>query len=162
MKTVKRTVVGEHTIYTSIVPVLPQFTPKPRKKKPVSEKQVEADSKARVAEQGGLSLKFSSPGRRSVPDQIELYGTKPMFDMLMIWFPAETPATLERLSHALLAAGILFTECKRPGQVPTSEQLREHERLRALGFTVNVVDQRTKHASTEKAPTPRRRKAGSE
>lgn len=156
-----RKIVGEHSIYTTLgVSPEPVFKPKPRKKLVVREKHVEKDSKARVAEQGGLSLKFTSPGRRSVPDQIELYGTKPMIAVLVAWFPAETPASLERLAHTLLAAGIQFTECKRPGETPTGPQLREHERLRALGFTVNVVDQRTNHGH-EPAPEskPRRRKA---
>ncbi|MDI5805976.1 VRR-NUC domain-containing protein, partial [Salmonella enterica subsp. enterica serovar Kentucky] len=30
--------------------------------------------------------------------------------------------------------------CKAPGKPPRADQLREHERLRALGFTVVVLD----------------------
>lgn len=41
----------------------------------------------------------------------------------------------------LLSAGrILFVELKAPGQVPRSAQLRWHERLRKLGFRVEVID----------------------
>ncbi len=34
---------------------------------------------------------------------------------------------------------IIFVECKRPGAKATAGQLREHERLRALGCRVEVV-----------------------
>lgn len=123
------------------------FLPKPRKAKPVTEKQVEKDSKARVKDDGGLSLKFTSPGRRNVPDQIELYGIEPMRVVLRNLMLAKHGYELsddEELAAAreLLAAGIQFTECKRPGKKPTAGQEREHARLRALGFQVNVVDQR--------------------
>ncbi|EBD6078502.1 VRR-NUC domain-containing protein [Salmonella enterica] len=41
----------------------------------------------------------------------------------------------------LLPGGrIVFVECKAPGKPPRADQLREHERLRALGFTVVVLD----------------------
>jgi hypothetical protein len=33
-----------------------------------------------------------------------------------------------------------FVEFKRTGAKPTEPQKREHERLRSLGFTVEVVD----------------------
>lgn len=43
----------------------------------------------------------------------------------------------------LLAPGAraAFCELKRPGEEPGPLQLRVHARLRALGFTVGVVDQ---------------------
>ncbi|HHD7566826.1 TPA: VRR-NUC domain-containing protein, partial [Escherichia coli] len=41
----------------------------------------------------------------------------------------------------LLPGGrIVFVECKAPGKPPRPDQLREHERLRKLGFTVVVLD----------------------
>lgn len=47
-------------------------------------------------------------------------------------------------SHApddlvLLPGHHLLVECKRPGAVPRSGQLREHERLRAAGFEVHSI-----------------------
>lgn len=62
--------------------------------------------------EGCTAYKFTSPGRRNVPDRI------------------------------VLAPGGLscFVEVKQPGAVPTKAQSREHERLRALGFTVIVLD----------------------
>ncbi|HCR1107391.1 TPA: VRR-NUC domain-containing protein [Klebsiella aerogenes] len=65
-----------------------------------------------VERRGGLCLKFTSPGRRAVPDRL-----------------------------VLLPGGVVFfVECKAPGQKPTAAQLREHARLRGLGFRVEVHD----------------------
>ncbi|CDH31738.1 VRR-NUC domain-containing protein [Xenorhabdus bovienii] len=65
-----------------------------------------------IKKAGGIAYKFVSPGRRSVPDRI-----------------------------CILPGGrILFVECKAPGEKPRPDQIREHERLRALGFEVVVLD----------------------
>lgn len=65
-----------------------------------------------VKKAGGRAYKFVSPGRRSVPDRIVL----------------------------LPGGRLVFVECKAPGKLPRADQLREHERLRALGFSVVVLD----------------------
>lgn len=76
------------------------------------EKTIEAHLVKRVKERGGVAYKFTSPQRRSVPDRL-----------------------------VLLPDGVIeFVELKAPGKKPTPMQLREHERLRALGFTVLVID----------------------
>ncbi len=76
------------------------------------EKDVEAHLVKRIRGLGGLCLKFTSPQRVSVPDRL-----------------------------ILLPGGVMcFVELKRPGGKPTAGQLREHERLRALGFDVHVID----------------------
>ncbi|MDE1492784.1 VRR-NUC domain-containing protein [Xenorhabdus bovienii] len=65
-----------------------------------------------IKKAGGIAYKFVSPGRRSVPDRI-----------------------------CILPGGrILFVECKAPGEKPRPDQIREHERLRALGCEVVVLD----------------------
>lgn len=61
---------------------------------------------------GGIAYKFVSPGRRSVPDRIVM----------------------------LPGGRLVFVECKAPGEQPRADQLREHKRLRTLGFTVVVLD----------------------
>lgn len=76
------------------------------------ESLIEKHLVAEVKRAGGHAYKFVSPGRRGVPDRIVL----------------------------LPGGRIVFVECKAPGQKPRSEQLREHERLRALGFNVVVLD----------------------
>ena len=78
----------------------------------MDEKTVERELVKRVKEEGGIAYKFTSPNRRSVPDRL-----------------------------CLLPGGkILFVECKAPGKKPTKLQAREHERLRAMGFEVVIVD----------------------
>lgn len=76
------------------------------------ESEIEARLVHRVRQAGGIAYKFTSPSRRSVPDRL-----------------------------CVLPDGLaFFVECKRPGEKPTEAQAREHERLRALGQTVLVVD----------------------
>lgn len=83
------------------------------KKKPkVSEKQVEQALVQRVKELGGICEKFTSPGRRAVPDRIV----------------------------TLPGGRIVFVECKAPGKRPTLTQVLDHERRRALGCDVRVID----------------------
>ena len=76
------------------------------------EKEIEAELVKRIKGMGGVAYKFTSPNRRSVPDRLVL----------------------------LPGGRIVFVECKRPGGKVTGLQAREHERLRALGFDVVVVD----------------------
>lgn len=114
------------------------FKPPAPRKKVVREKKVEADGRARCKEAGGESYKFTSPGRRSVPDQLELYGTERMREHL---FNEYGIGLSDEQARTALAGAIQFVEYKRPGKKPTTEQLNEHARLRARGFTVLVVDQ---------------------
>lgn len=76
------------------------------------ENLIEKHLVAEVKKAGGVAFKFVSPGFRSVPDRIVL----------------------------LPGGRIVFVECKAPGKPPRPDQLREHERLRKLGFTVVVLD----------------------
>ncbi|EAA6551306.1 VRR-NUC domain-containing protein [Salmonella enterica subsp. diarizonae] len=75
------------------------------------ESLIEKHLVAEVKKAGGIAYKFVSPGRRSVPDRLVL----------------------------LPGGRLVFVECKSPGKPPRADQLREHERLRALGFTVMVL-----------------------
>ena len=65
-----------------------------------------------VALRNGIAFKFTSPQRCNVPDRI-----------------------------CLLPDGhIIFVELKAPGKKANDGQLREHNRIRNLGFAVNVCD----------------------
>ena len=76
------------------------------------EKQVEQKLVQAVKAQGGICPKLVSPGTDGMPDR-------------MILMPK---------------ARIGFVEVKAPGQKPRPLQLKRHEQLRKLGFTVAVLD----------------------
>lgn len=76
------------------------------------ESAIEAYLVREVAKRGGIAEKFSSPGRRHVPDRLVLWP--------------------ERMPH--------FIELKAPGKNPTPGQLRDHARRRAMGLIVRVLD----------------------
>jgi len=76
------------------------------------EKDVEAALVRRVKALGGLCEKFTSPGRRSVPDRV---------------------VTMPN-------GKIIFVELKRPRGKPTEAQLKDHAKRRDLGCDVRVID----------------------
>tara|TARA_R100001198_G_scaffold1670_1_gene1162 strand:- start:1541 stop:1807 length:267 start_codon:yes stop_codon:yes gene_type:complete len=78
----------------------------------VLEKDIENALVRKVKTLGGMCEKFTSPGRRSVPDRI----------------------------ITLPNGKIVFVEVKNTGKKPTELQLRDHERRRALGCDVRVID----------------------
>lgn len=76
------------------------------------ERDIEKLLVARVKALGGSAEKFTSPGRRSVPDRLVI----------------------------LPPGRVIFVELKAPGKRATPAQLRDHERRRALGCDVRVID----------------------
>jgi hypothetical protein len=66
-------------------------------------------------------MKFTSPGHAFVPDDIIL-------------------APIPEFLRPVIAQYFRFAEFKRAGAKPTAAQTREHERLRAMGFNVEVID----------------------
>lgn len=76
------------------------------------ESLVEAYLVRRIKALGGMADKFVSPGKRSAPDRLVI----------------------------LPDNQIIFVELKAKGKKPTENQLRDHERRRALGCTVLVLD----------------------
>jgi len=87
------------------------------------ERDIEKALIALVESLGGKCEKFTSPGRRSVPDRI-------------CSFPGGV---------------ILFVECKAPGKKPTKLQARDHAKRSDLGFVVLVVDSLESVAAVEEA-----------
>jgi hypothetical protein len=76
------------------------------------ERDVEQALVKRIKALGGECEKFTSPAKRSVPDRLVM----------------------------LPCGRVEFVECKRPGEKPTEKQKRDHERRRALGCVVHVID----------------------
>lgn len=66
----------------------------------------------RIKSLGGMAEKYTSPGRRSVPDRLV----------------------------TLPGGRIVFVELKATGKTPTELQERDHERRRAMGCEVMVLD----------------------
>ena len=75
------------------------------------EKTIEQALVKRVKELGGMAEKFVSPGRRSVTDRL-----------------------------ITLPGVIIFVECKAPNKHPTPLQELDHQRRRALGCDVRVIN----------------------
>jgi len=76
------------------------------------EKDIEGPVCKYAISKGWLAEKYTSPGRRSVPDRVMSPPHKPIF----------------------------FIEFKAPGKVATEKQARDHERRRGMGHAVYVVD----------------------
>ncbi len=76
------------------------------------ESTVEKRLKRGIEALEGLCEKFTSPGRRSVPDRLV----------------------------SLPGGRIVFVELKAPKKGPTPLQAKDHARRRALGFDVRVID----------------------
>ena len=79
---------------------------------------------------GALVRKLAYIGRRGAPDR------------MVVWSPAvlaEFAGLKVSRAHSFPAI-IDFVELKAPGQKPDPHQEREHERLRALGCNVHVID----------------------
>lgn len=85
------------------------------------EKEIEAKGTEHARKVGVLHLKFTSPARAAVPDRLLL-------------------APVPEFLRPLIAQYVRFVEYKRTGEKPTGPQMREHARLRAMGFQVDVVD----------------------
>ena len=84
------------------------------KKGKLREKDNEAHLIKVAKRHGGVAEKFTSPNRRSVPDRI---------CTIPCWEPP-----------------IQFVEVKAEGEVATDAQQRDHDRRRAMGSVVHVVD----------------------
>lgn len=76
------------------------------------ERDVEQYLVRRIKRLGGMAEKFTSPGRRSVPDRL-------------VTLPGNR---------------IVFVELKANGKRPTDNQFRDHQRRLALGCEVLVLD----------------------
>lgn len=87
----------------------------------MKESKVENALKKRIKKQGGIPYKFTSPGKRGVPDEL-----------ILMPIPEEYRAIVNKY--------VYFVECKAPGKKPRAEQLKVHKEIRKLGYRVEVVD----------------------
>lgn len=78
----------------------------------ILERDVEKALVTRVKSLGGVAEKFTSPSKRSVPDRLV----------------------------TLPGGVIIFVELKAPGKKPTPKQSADHQRRRAMGCDVRVID----------------------
>lgn len=85
------------------------------------ESDVEKKFVKRVKDDGGVAYKFVSPGHIGVPDRLALY-----------------PIKDEHIN--IVGKYVVFVELKAPGKKPRPSQVREHKRLSAMGFKVEVID----------------------
>jgi hypothetical protein len=81
--------------------------------KPPLERSIEQYFKTLCERAGALTYKFTSPSNRSVPDRIVIFQGQ-----------------------------VAFVELKRPGQRPTPLQSHTHQKMRAQGARVIVIDSR--------------------
>lgn len=106
----------------------------------IRESAVESALVRAVRRMGGWAYKWVSPQHRGVPDRIVLKGLSDALDHFYLWGGYRDRDVAEEDLRALLALVIEFVELKAPGKEPTLQQLREHARLRRLGFKVSVID----------------------
>lgn len=106
------------------------------------ESRIEQHLVDQVKAAGGMAPKFKSPQRNNVPDRIVLKdGKHAAAAVLDGYFPdIYTFSEFKVIAEKVLAAYISFVELKATGEEPNEGQLREHARLRALGFDVQVID----------------------
>ena len=75
------------------------------------EKDIERYFNQQIKQAGGLSRKYTSPGRRGVPDRI-----------------------------AIMNGHVYFVELKRPGEKPRPDQLAEQRAMEKNGVKVYILD----------------------
>lgn len=93
----------------------------------IRERDVEKHLVRRVKEAGGEVRKLQWVGRRGAPDRVVMFP------------PRFTLTDCFNLMSALPAI-TAWPEIKAPGEKPEPHQAREHERMRAMGQWVLVLD----------------------
>jgi hypothetical protein len=92
----------------------------------VREREIEAYLVKRVQAMGGEVRKVQFIGRRGAPDRLVMLPERELQ-----WFGADCP---------IQPTTTVWVELKAPGKVAAPHQAREHERMRAMGQHVVVID----------------------
>lgn len=93
------------------------------------ERDIEKYLSRRVKELGGECRKVQWIGRRGAPDRLVMLPARGWVDIVF---------NIHR--HKIKPPTSWWVELKAPGVKPEAYQLREHERMRAMGQCVVVID----------------------
>lgn len=104
--------------------------------KKTRERDIEAHLVKSVKALGGEVRKVQWIGRRGAPDRLVML-PKVVYPK---WSGSLKPGTVCWAETWSKPSKTIFVELKAPGEKPTTLQLREHERMRAMGQTVVVID----------------------
>lgn len=96
------------------------------------ERDIEAHLVKRVKELGGEVRKVKWIGRIGAPDQLVMLPTR--------FKPMQPLAPGEVVMDECMGAATIWVELKAPGEKARPSQVREHERMRAMGQRVVVID----------------------
>ena len=91
--------------------------------KPIRESQIEKYLVEQVKAKGGMCRKVKFINHNGAPDRV-------------LFFPSYVSADSKIAIHH----APIWVELKAPGKKPTTQQLREHERMRGMGQQVEVID----------------------
>ena len=120
------------------------------------ERDIEAALVERIEALGGETRKVKWIGRVAAPDRVVMLPGKResgpfdapprTADEVRSYATThgvshrEAADVLKRGSRVVAYPATIWVECKAPGEKPRPSQLREHERMRALGQRVLVID----------------------
>ena len=93
------------------------------------ERDIEKHLVARVKALGGEVRKVQWIGRRGAPDRLVMLPPR--------WARVSAPVGMPTTAHR---GGAIWVELKAPGEDPTTQQLREHERMRVMCQCVVVIN----------------------
>jgi len=98
------------------------------------ESTIEAHLVKRVKELGGEVRKVQWVGRKSAPDRVV------MLPEIIERVRQDGPWGTRYVDKLARPSALYWVELKAPGQGPRPSQVREHERMRAMGQRVVVID----------------------
>ena len=105
----------------------------------MKESEIEAYLVKRVKEMGGEVRKVKWIGRRGAPDRlVMLPARRPPPPDFRRFSDRDSVGTFP--DTRLRPAASIWVELKAPGKKPEPHQAREHERMRAMGQRVTVID----------------------
>lgn len=95
----------------------------------IRERDIERHLVKRAKDLGGEVRKVQWIGRRGAPDRLVMLPPR--------WARVSAPAGVPTTAHR---GGAIWVELKAPGKKAEPHQVREHERMRAMGQRVVVLD----------------------